>query len=139
MYHIEEVLPDANEYQMLRTAVGWASPSEAACQPALDGTSFGVVARHAERIVGMGRLVGDAAMYSFIVDVVVHPDHQGAGLGRRMVDALVNWPNTHGIRTTLLIASSDVVPFYEPFGFTSDPSSVMKYAPDAPTASDSTK
>jgi GNAT superfamily N-acetyltransferase len=94
MYHIEEVLPDANEYQMLRTAVGWASPSEAACQQALDGTSFGVVARHAERIVGMGRLVGDAAMYSFIVDVVVHPDHQGAGLGRRMVDALVNWSNT---------------------------------------------
>jgi hypothetical protein len=28
----------------------------------------------------------------------------------------------------MLIASADVVPFYEPLGFSPDPSSVMKYS-----------
>ncbi|MFD1659620.1 GNAT family N-acetyltransferase [Streptomyces caeni] len=102
-------------------SVGWASPPEEACEQALGRSCFGVIARHEERIVGMARLVGDAAMNSFIVDVVVHPNHQGAGLGRRMVNAPTGWSNAHGIRTTFLIASADVVPFYEPLGFSFDP------------------
>ncbi|CAK7285093.1 GNAT family N-acetyltransferase [Streptomyces misionensis] len=133
MYQVEAALPSVAEYRALRTAVGWASPDEAVCRRALDTTGFAVVARHGGRAVGMARLIGDGAVYGVVVDVAVHPDHRGAGLGRRMVDALVARATARGIRTTVLVAAPDVVPFYEPLGFVTTPDHVMRHAPGSPT------
>ncbi|WBB64085.1 GNAT family N-acetyltransferase [Streptomyces sp. WMMC500] len=126
MYRIEQELPSPEEYQALRSAVGWTSPSTTACRQALDSSAFGVVARQQDRAVGMARLVGDVTMYLFLVDIAVTPEHQGAGLGRRMVNALLDWTEDHDTRTTMLIASADVAPFYNAFGFSLDPSHAMK-------------
>jgi GNAT superfamily N-acetyltransferase len=127
MYRIDEVLPSVHEYQALRAAVGWGSPPQTACRTALDSTVFGVVTRHGDQAVGMARLVGDRTMYLFIVDVAVHPDHQGTGLGRRMVGKLVDWTVAQGTRSTVLVADAEVVPFYEALGFSLDTGHLMKH------------
>ncbi|ROS41429.1 GNAT family N-acetyltransferase [Amycolatopsis thermoflava] len=121
---VEDGLPTVAEYRALRAAVGWPSPDEEVCRAALDGSVHGVVARGGSGLAGMARLVGDGAMYLLIVDVVVHPDHQGAGLGRRMVERLVR---VAGTRRVQLVAAGEVVPFYERLGFTCESSHLMAY------------
>jgi GNAT superfamily N-acetyltransferase len=37
----------------------------------------------------MGRVVGDGALYLYLQDVVVHPDHQRRGLGTALVTELI--------------------------------------------------
>ncbi|TWV45995.1 GNAT family N-acetyltransferase [Streptomyces misionensis] len=128
MYRIDEVLPSVREYRDLRASVGWGSPSPTDCGVALEATQFGVVARHREQAVGMARLVGDKTLYLLIVDVAVHPDHQGSGLGRSMVRRLVEWAKVQGTRNTLLVASPEIVPFYESLDFSLDTSHLMKRA-----------
>lgn len=39
----------------------------------------------------MGRIVGDGALNFEIVDVAVDPEHQGKGLGRKIMEALLSW------------------------------------------------
>lgn len=129
MYRIAEDLPGVDEFRALRASVGWGSPSPEECGSALAATVVSVVARHGERAVGMARAVGDGSMYLFVVDVVVHPDHQGAGLGHRMVDALVDAAARHGTRSLLLVAEDKVVPFYEAHGFSTESNRVMRHAP----------
>lgn len=131
MYVIDEALPDVHEYQALRAAVGWGSPPPDACRTALAATPFAVLARHRGHPVGMARAVGDGTVYLLIVDVVVHPDHQGRGLGRGMVDRLVRWAAARGTRNVLLVADDGVVPFYTSLGFRSDDGNhLMRHAPE---------
>ncbi|KAF2643476.1 acyl-CoA N-acyltransferase [Massarina eburnea CBS 473.64] len=43
-----------------------------------------------QEAVGMGRLLGDG-LFLLLVDVAVHPDHQRKGIGKRIMDSLVNY------------------------------------------------
>ena len=40
-------------------------------------------------VVGMGRIVGDGAIYFYIQDVAVKPEHQGRGVGRQIMEHLL--------------------------------------------------
>ncbi|MFE9424674.1 GNAT family N-acetyltransferase [Kitasatospora sp. NPDC006697] len=129
MYRIDEALPSAEEFRELRRAVGWTAPEPEACRTALRTTVYGVVARHRDRAVGMARLIGDRGLYLMVVDVAVHPEHQGAGLGRRMVGALTDWARAQGVRHTLLAAEAGAVPFYESLGFAVQQDRLMRLTP----------
>ena len=129
MRYVDQGVPTVAEYQALRASVGWGSPSPEECGIALSGTTLSMVARSGDQVVGMVRAVGDTAMYLLIVDVMVHPEHQGSGLGRRMVTALVDEAVRHRTRSVLLVADDGVVPFYETQGFSTDPSRLMRYLP----------
>ncbi len=39
----------------------------------------------------MGRVVGDGAVYFYIQDIVVHPEHQGKGIGENIMSALMTY------------------------------------------------
>ncbi|NIH77957.1 GNAT family N-acetyltransferase [Amycolatopsis viridis] len=121
---VEDGLPTVAEYRDLRAAVGWPSPGPDACRAALENSVHGVLARDRRELAGMARLVGDGVMYLLIVDVVVHPGHQGRGLGRRMVRRLVELA---GARRVQLVAAPEVVPFYEQLGFVRGTSHLMAY------------
>jgi ribosomal protein S18 acetylase RimI-like enzyme len=41
--------------------------------------SFGVVIQHASQTIGMGRIVGDGALFLHIVDIAIDPDHEDRG------------------------------------------------------------
>lgn len=127
MYDVEKGLPPVDVYRELRASVGWGSPSPEQCGIALSRTALSVVAREEGQVVGMARAVGDLAMYVLIVDVVVHPEHQGAGLGQRMVAALAEDAVQQGARSVLLVADEKVVRFYEAQGFSTERSHLMRY------------
>jgi GNAT superfamily N-acetyltransferase len=115
---IEERCPTPGEYVALRASVGWAVPDQALVSAALAGSIAAVVACSEGEVVGMGRVVGDGALYSLLVDLVVHPDHRGRGLGRQMLAALERAVTRTGGRPVLnVVADPDVAGYYLRLGY----------------------
>ncbi len=78
--------------------------------------------------VGMGRCISDGASDAYIQDVVVDPAFRGQGLGRRLVDRLLEQCRGAGILWIGVIAEPDSVAFYEKAGFLPLPGHVaMRY------------
>ena len=69
----------------------------------------------AGKLVGAGRAMADGADCSYLCDIAVAPELQGTGLGRKIVDRLVELSAGH--RKILLYAVPGKEPFYRKFGF----------------------
>lgn len=68
--------------------------------------------------VAMGRLSGDGALFLLLTDVAVHPDHQGQGLGKRILQALVDYVDAHAPNAYVsLVAEPMGQGLYPRFGF----------------------
>ncbi len=91
----------------------------AVARRSLDNSIYSVVALHRATAVGMGRIVGDGAIYFYIQDVAVLPDHQGRGVGVSIMDDLVEWLRAHAPEKAFigLFAAAGTEPFYRRFGF----------------------
>ena len=118
-------LPSTDEYVALCASVGWTPI--AASDRALEGSLAAVCAVERGNVVGMGRLVGDGAMYCFAVDVVVAPTYQGRGLGRAIMKRLEALAAERSLGPRLdLVAASDVRAFYERLGYDALDSELMR-------------
>lgn len=119
-YRLEARLPTVDEYRSICTAVGWQDVMNFAAAPdALARSLHAVVAEHHGTAVGMGRLVGDGAIYFYVQDVAVLPEHQGFGVGRRIVAELVAWARRHAPDRAFLglFAAAGTDAFYRRHGF----------------------
>ena len=116
--------PTVQEYNNLRRSVEWPTYDEAVVSKALQNTFCSVVieAENGEAI-GMGRIIGDGAIYLHIQDVIVRPDFQGEGIGRLIMEELMRYVQRVGARNTNvgLMCSKGREPFYKSFGFTERP------------------
>lgn len=111
--------PAPAEYCALRQAAGLSRMDEAAARVGLPASWCAVCLRDGEELVGMGRLVGDGALFLQLVDIAVRPDWQRRGLGRRIVAALMEHAREcapRGVVVTLL-ADGEACRLYEQFGF----------------------
>lgn len=70
---------------------------------------------HPNRQVGFARIVTDYSTISWLCDVIIHPDHRGRGLGKWMLECILDYPATRPTR--FILATRDAQRFYEPFGF----------------------
>lgn len=72
-----------------------------------------------KQIVGMGRIVGDGAIYFYIQDIMVHPDYQKNGIGNVIMNNLVEYLNINAPDKAFvgLFASQGTEPFYEKYNF----------------------
>ena len=118
-YELRESVPDAETFVSLREAADMAPRSLEAARRGLPNTLFGVsvVAENTGRTVAMARIVGDGGCVYHLCDMVVHPEHQGRGLGSRMMDALMAYLDDHAPDTAYVNLLADVDGFYERWGF----------------------
>lgn len=65
---------------------------------------------------GMARAVTDRATFAWIADVFVLEAHRGRGLGRFVVQALLDHPDLQGLRRQML-ATADAHELYRGLGF----------------------
>ena len=81
-----------DEYLYLREQVGWALLSDRQAQMAIENSLYNVKAvdEHGY-ILGMGRIVGDGAVISYIQDLVVIPEAQGKGVGSMIIKSLISY------------------------------------------------
>jgi GNAT superfamily N-acetyltransferase len=120
MYQLIERVATADEYRALCVSVGWGEIINfEAARTALPHSLYGVVVARGDHIIGMGRIVGDGAIFYYIQDVAVHPDHQRQGVGKLILRALVTWINDHAPEKAFvgLFADHGKEAFYEQFGF----------------------
>jgi GNAT superfamily N-acetyltransferase len=67
--------------------------------------------------VGFARVVTDKASFAYLADVYVLEEHRRQGLSKRLVEAVLGYPELQGMRRFLL-ATRDAHGLYAQFGFT---------------------
>jgi aralkylamine N-acetyltransferase len=83
-------------------------------QRAFESSQVVCYAYAASRLVGVGRALTDWEYHAFIYDVAVHPDFQKQGIGRLIMQSILD---RVPVWRVMLIASPDVQPFYAKFDF----------------------
>ena len=111
----------AEDFLRLKGAAGFADRPLRQVDRALQNGLFNVCAVCEGKVVGMGRLVGDGALYWYVQEVVVLPEYQGKGIGKAIVGRLLDHIRRCAIPGTQahvgLIAVEGKESFYEQFGF----------------------
>ncbi len=115
----------AADYLALRATTDWRPvPTEQASR-GVANSLYGVTAFDGQTPVGMGRIVGDGGYIYIIVDVVVHPDYQGQGIGRGLMRRMLAFTR-RGLKDgefilLHLMSVKGKEKFYEKFGFIARP------------------
>ncbi len=75
---------------------------------------FGVYSQ--DQQVGYARIISDITTFAYLADVYIHPDHQGHGLGKWLMECIMAHPELKHIRRWTL-ATKDAHGLYEQYGF----------------------
>jgi GNAT superfamily N-acetyltransferase len=129
-YQIVERIPTLQEYRKLCTAVGWGAVMNfEAAELALPNSLYGIVVMHQEQVVGIGRIVGDGAIFYYLQDIAVLPEHQGQGVGSIILERLVSLVLNSAPEKAFigLFAAKGTQSFYEQFGFRAWPEMTGMY------------
>lgn len=111
-------------FRRLRTGAGMSDRPAAAVAAGLPNTWHGVTVHLGPapdgEVVGMGRIVGDGGSVFQIADVCVLPEHQGRGLGGRIMALLTAELESRAPAGAYvsLIADGDAHRLYARYGFT---------------------
>lgn len=74
--------------------------------------------------MAFARATGDGVFNAIIWDVVVDPSFQGIGLGKAVMERLVEELLEKGICNISLYSEPRVLGFYRPLGFVADPDGI---------------
>jgi len=120
---IVERLPTPQEYNRLRSAVGWRTYDEALIARCLPRSLYCVCAVMDGEVVGMARVVGDGGLVCYVQDVCVLPEHQGKGIGTMLMDRIMAYLKREMAPNTIigLMSALGKEPFYERYGFVRRP------------------
>jgi len=66
--------------------------------------------------VGFARVITDYAVFGYVADVFVLDSHQGQGIAKQLLQAIIEHPDIQGLRLVML-ATRDAHGLYEQFGF----------------------
>ena len=120
----------AEESIILWETVWGQAPTLEQTKLAMEHTLFRVSIFDDDKIIAMARMIGDMGLNYYIKDVIVRPEYQGKGIGRMLINELLEFVNSNGIRDTSifveLCAMPDKIPFYEKFGFDTNEAQRLK-------------
>ena len=112
-YSLENV--DWEELYRLYLAAPLGHESPADLQVAFSNSMFKCFVYDSGRLIAVGRALADGRDCSYICGVAVHPDHQGMGIGKEVVNKLVTFSKEH--KKIFLYAAAGKEPFYRKLGF----------------------
>jgi GNAT superfamily N-acetyltransferase len=70
----------------------------------------------ANRPIGVARVITDHSVMAYLCDVFIHEDFRGQGLGKWLVQSILDHPNLKNVRRWLLI-TDDAQGLYQQFDF----------------------
>ena len=111
----------AEEYMSLRKMVGWVQLPLEEAQICIDNAYMVLCVRDYDKAIGVVRLLWDGGYIAFLSDVIVDPEYQGQGIGRKLVESCIerlkkDMKPGYKVKLTLNSAKGKE-PFYEKFGF----------------------
>ena len=115
----------AENYRAFQRKMKWDVDGYEQIDKSLKNDLYDVAAVHEDEIVGMGRLVGDGAIYWYIQDVFILTEYQGKGIGSEIVRRLINYAKENSLPQTEislgLMSARGKEGFYEKIGFVCRP------------------
>ena len=119
----------ADEFLDIIESVGFKTYSREQAEKALKNTMYMVKAVVDDKVVGIGRVVGDFSIVCCLSDICVRPEYQGRGIGLKIVNklkAMIEDGVKEGEKMQIeLIPMAGKEEFYKKAGF--------KYKPDVIT------
>ena len=118
---ILENINNVQEFNELYDAVGWGAYDDEVSEIALKNTMYSVSVYENDNIIGYGRLIGDGIVFLYIHDIMVKPEYQGKGIGKTIMNKLLDKVNElrkiNPYLRTYLGASKGKEEFYKKCGF----------------------
>jgi GNAT superfamily N-acetyltransferase len=71
---------------------------------------------HHQKQIGMARVITDHATFAYLCDVFVLEDYRGRGLGKFLMQTVLEYPDFTSLRR-LILATKDAHGLYQQFGF----------------------
>ena len=125
MVELKENILTAKVFLQLREAAGWLIPTNQQIEFGLKNSLVTISAVCENRIIGMGRLIGDGVLNCYIQDLIVYPEYRGKGIGTAIMEKLIAWAKDNGVSDTCmtvgLFAAKGKEEFYRKFGFVERP------------------
>lgn len=111
--------PSVDDYLRLRIAAGLSAKTHEQAEIGLPNSWCGVTVVHDGAAIGMGRIIGDGGTAFQIVDIALDPSHQGKGLGKQIMAALMARLKAEAPEGAYvsLIADGDAKHLYAKYGF----------------------
>jgi len=83
-----------------------------------------------ERLIAFARVVTDFTYRATLLDVIVHPDHRGKGLGRALLEKVLSHPRLRPVERLDLFCLPPLIPFYKKMGFQADRLGIVRLSID---------
>ena len=125
MITYEENILSAKQFIKLRESVGFRVIDEVQAGKAIENGLYNVIAKDGDKVVGMGRLIGDGYIYWYVQDVVIDPEYQSKGIGKEIMRYLTEYIENNSIPNTTvtiaLMAAKGKDDFYTKLGYFTRP------------------
>jgi N-acetylglutamate synthase-like GNAT family acetyltransferase len=118
---------DLSQLQALfQLAAFWAQNRKIAdLAEAINNSEPVVSVWNGDQMIGFARATSDGIYRATIWDVVIHPDYQGAGIGRKLIETVLSHPRMNRVERTYLMTTYQQG-FYRRIGFQfSNPSTTL--------------
>ena len=113
------------EYMEMRKLVGWTDFPMEQAEQGLKHSAHLCVFRKKGNVIALARVLTDHGYVIYIADVIVHPDFQGQGLGRALMNNVMDFIKSQlkpGYKKMVsLMAAQGKEEFYKKFGFFTRP------------------
>lgn len=73
-----------------------------------------------EELIGFCRVLTDFVYRGTLYDVIIKPDYRNMGLGAKLLDEVIHHPQLKEVENISLYCLSEMIPFYEKWGFQYD-------------------
>jgi predicted GNAT family N-acyltransferase len=116
----KEERPTVDEYNKMRESAGWGDCKNLkAVENGLASSLFHICVRKGNKLVGMGRVIGDGSMAFYIQDVIVSKEYQGKGIGTQIMNRIMDFISSVAVVGAVvgLFAAKDKESFYKKFNF----------------------
>ena len=101
----------------------WSSqrrPSDVRAMLSASDLVFGFLERDTGQLAAFSRVLTDFVYKALVFDVIVAEPHRGTGLGRQLLETIVNHPRLRLVQHVELYCRPNLVGFYRKFGFTEE-------------------
>lgn len=116
-YKRKDEVPRPDEYCELRKLCGLSQMTLLAAQKALPNSLYVTTIRDGEKLIAMGRVIGDGGCHVQVVDIAVHPQYRKQGLSRLVMDSIVAFVNSQIPSCAVVNLFADIEYLYQKFGF----------------------
>ena len=110
---------DVDSLCALYNSVGWSTYTRDVngLLAAIKGSDFLVTAEENGSLIGLARAISDDASIVYIQDILVRPSHQGRGIGKGLVEAILD--RYQHVRQKVLLTDDrpEQLQFYASLGF----------------------